>query len=496
MAIQNLYKHNARAYYDVFLPLTLAYPQKPTWLFHEMSGMFDHQSEIQNRIATDILYPITRESAYSFADICDYAPVEADGATAALTITLTSAKAKTLAAGYQVGGISLATGQIVIYELTAEGNSGGTSTITVASKQKQSFEDKGLFVTATGDFLDYPIDGYLNIIRDTISLIIDGDTWTRVNNFDDSSSTDKHFILIYQSSGKTRIGFGDGVTGAKPTSGLTVYGDFAITKGLPGRMGAGLLIINVGNDPDILSITNAESVGGNDSEGVNAIIRNARSSVRFKDVVWSQEDLEIAARASSSQVVKALGFPGVGEAGVHIVPSGGGTAGGGLLSDVGDYVKARTQFGAMPITASTAAYKVVNITATTTVRPGFVGATVRHLVAFALSLATMANDNEIIEYYADWGIDACRTLVINSLFAYAFTEYENEALEIVILKWIDLLGTREYRQWEQPLEIGVLWSMGDCLYDYGSDIFSLTTPAANVTPAADEIINVGTVTVT
>jgi hypothetical protein len=506
MAVQNIYRHNARSYYDVYLPLTQAYPNKPTWLFKEVSGMFDHQSELMNRIATDILYPLTRESAYAFAAICsDYEPVEANGATTTLTITLTSAKAKTLDIGYQVGGISLATGQIVIYELTAEGNSGGTDTITVAAKQKKTISDKSVFIIdSSDDFVDYPIDGYTNIIRDSMSLVIESgadDDWTSVEYFDNSLSTDQHFQMIYQSSGKVRIRFGDGTTGKKPTLNETAYATFETTSGLSGRVDAGVLTINVGNDPDIFSITNTASVGGNDSEGVNAIIRNARSNVRFKDVVWSQEDLEIAAREYSSEVIKALGFPGVGSAGVHIVPSGGGIAGATLLGNIEDYVKAKTQFGAMPITASTATYVEVDIVATTTIRYGFVEATVLKLVDFALRLATIANDNEVIEYYTDWGIDACRSLVINSLWpSYAFTEDENEALEVVILKWMGLLGTREYRQWGQPLEVGVLWSMGDALYDYGSDIFELVSidsvAPANITADTDEIINAGTISVT
>ena len=197
--IPTLYKHKARSYYDVYNPLVAAYPRKPTWIFKEMAGLFDFQSELMNIIATDILYPITRESAYSFAARCDYTPTEADGATDELTITLTGAMAKTLSTGYQVGGVSTSTGNTVIYELTADGVSGGTDTITVACKQKKTYTSKLIGeITSSDDFADYPIDGYTNIIESSISLSIDGEAWTKVENFDDSESTDRHFILIYQ----------------------------------------------------------------------------------------------------------------------------------------------------------------------------------------------------------------------------------------------------------------------------------------------------------
>jgi len=56
-------------------------------------------------------------------------------------------------------------------------------------------------------------------------------------------------------------------------------------------------------------------------------------------------------------------------------------------------------------------------------------------------------------------------------YSFAFTSSENDALEYIIDKWIDLLGDREYREWGQDLEVGSLWIMGDALYEYGVDLF-------------------------
>ena len=495
MTAVNLYKHSTRSYWDAYNAYIAAYPRKPTWMFKEMAGMIDHQSEVMNRIATDILYPVTRESAYAFAASCDYDPTEADGATDTLTIVLNSAMAKTLPIGYQVGGVSTTTGKMVTYELTAVGNSSGTDTISVAAKQQKTYSGKVLFTIDSDDeFSDYPVDGYTNIIKTSMSLVIDGNTWTRVDYFDNSISTDKHFIMIYQSGGKVRIGFGDGTTGAKPTLGSTVYGTFATTFGVTGQMNAGEVTINLGNDSDISTVSNAGSAGGNDAETISSIIRNARGSVRLRDMVWSQEDLEVAARSSSSSIQKAYGIPGIGAASIHIIVSGGGDPS-ALLTSTAEDVKALTQFGAMPITVLAAIEVPVNITATVTVRTGFVTATVQNLAEFALTMATCSFDNQIIEYYQDNGIDACRTVLINTYWAWAFTEEDNPALEYILDKWIALLGTREYREWGQDLEVGDLWIMGNSLYDYGLDIFALTAPTVNVAAAASEIISTGTVAV-
>jgi hypothetical protein len=471
-------------------------------MFKELAGMFDFSSELLNRIATDILYPKTRESAYSFADLCDYEPAEADGATDTLTITLNSAMAKTLAVGYQAGGVSAATGKTVIYELTAVGNSGGTAIITVAAKQKKTLTNKLIgTILNSDDFVDYPLDGYVNIIRSSMYLTIDGDTWTRVNNFDDSEVTSRHFVLIYQSSGKVRFGFGNGVTGAKPPVGSTIYGTFEITEGFLGKMDAGEITVNIGGDPDIASLTNSGSSGGNNAESVSSIIRNARGNVRLRSMVWSQEDLETAARQSSSSVMKALGLPSVpdvGSATIQIIPSGGGNPSAGLKSSTDVYVTALTQFGVMPIVISDPSYVSASISVECSIRDDYTEVTVLNLLAFAMTLITCAFDNQVLESFDDNGIDDCRVNVINVLWpSWAFTSSENEALQFIVEKWRALLSSsgREYREWGQALEVGDIWIMGNFLGDFGVDSFNVISPVTNTTTTSTQIINTGTIEV-
>lgn len=495
--INNIFKHTSRSYYDMYNAFIAKYPNKPTWLFKENSGLFDFISELINRVATDILYPVTRESAYGFAHTCDYEPIEADGATTTLTITLTSAMAKTLGVGYQVGGISTSTGKNIIYELTAVGNSGGTATITVAAKQKKTYTNIPIgTIDSDEDFCDFPIDGYTNIIKSTVYLTIESLTWTRVDNFDDSDSDDRHFTLIYQSSGKCRYGFGDGVNGMKPALNSTVYGTFETTDGLTGRVASGEITENLGQDNDILSITNTESLYGNDAESVSSIIRNARGNVRLRDAVWSQEDLETAARMASSSVQKALGQPNTpttGEATILIVPSGGGNPSAPLKTAVDVYVTALTIFGTMPITVSNPTYVSQNISAAFTCRDGFVQGIVENLLEFAMTLITCAYDNQVIEYFDDNGIDATRVDIINILWGWAFTEDENEALEFIIEKWKELLGDREYRDFGQDGEVGDYWIMGNSLYQFGVDRWEVLSPTSNTVVDTDEILNTGAI---
>jgi hypothetical protein len=494
--MDNIFKHTSRSYYDVYNAFISAYPNKPTWIFKEMSGLFDFQSELMNRIATDILYHKTKESAYAFAASCDYDPVEADGATVELTITLNEAMEKTLDIGYQVGGRSTSSGTTIIYELLAAGTSVG-DTISVNAKQKETITDYLIgTIENTDDFYDYPINGYTGIIKSSISLLVGSITWTRVDNFDNSSSTDTHFQLIYQSGGKARIRFGNGITGKKPAINSSIYGTFEVTKGLSGRLSSEEITINVGQDNDISSITNNyDTSGGNDSESISSIIRNSRGSVRLRNMIWSEEDLETAARSTSSNVQKAKGVGGVGSATIYIVPSGGGTPPDGLKSEVDTYVTSYTQFGLMPISIEDPDYVVVDISVTATIRDGFNEATVKNLIRFAMTLISTEFDNQVIEHYEDNGIDSCREVIINRYWAWAFTSDENDALEYIIKKWKSLLGTRDYREFGQDFEVGDIWIMGNSLYSYGVDIFDVSDSPSNITVEDDQIAQTGTVTV-
>jgi len=495
--MKNIFKHISRSYFDLYNALKQAYKNYPDWLFIEIAGAFDFISELMNRIASDILYPKTRESAYGFASRCDYEPTEADGCTTDLDITLASVMNKTLAVGYQFGGVN-SSGNMVIFEVITATSVVAASSMVVPVKQQKTKSSLNIgTILNADDWLELEIKGFTGVIKSSISLTSSDGTWTRVDNFDNSILTDLHFVLLYQSGGKSRVQFGNGVTGVKPTINSVVSATFATTLGLLGQMEIGEINLNTGEDPDITEVTNAdETIGGNNSESVASIIRNARANVRLRDIVWTQEDLETTARQSSSSVQKAFGIPGLGTAIIQVIPAGGGNPSAPLKAIVEAYVQSKSQFGIMPLTASDPTYVPVNITATITVRTGFVLAKCQDLAEFALTLVSSAFDNQVTEYFTDNGIDKTRTDVINTVWAWAFVEADNDALAFIIQTWINLLGDRDYRDWDQDLEVGNLWQMGDSLYDYGIDVFNLTAPTTNQVATSLQIINTGTVTVT
>ena len=493
------FKHNARSYFDIYGPLVQAYPTAPNWMFKEMAGLFDFQSELQNRIALDIMHPSTRESAYAFAAQCDYSPRENTGSSVDLTITLGEAIEHIIYKGHQFSGVSSASGEYIIFEAKEDTSSEGAEVFTVGATQMEAEANVEVgTVENTKAYQEYPLEGVENLVKSTITLKINEEPWIRVDDFDTSQPLDKHFVVIYQSSGKARILFGDGITGKIPTLNDIIYANFSTTDGLAGNLKAGEINTDELGDPMIQEVSNlTAATGGDNAESISSIIRNSRANARLRNAVWSKEDVETAAKKApaSTSIVKAYTVTAIGSASIQIIPSGGGNPSTTDKTDIAEYVKSLTVFGSVPITCMDPVYSPVDIEGTVSIREGFDGTIVRNLVKFALTLLTSAYDSQVIEAYIDKGINRCREETINVLWSWNFTEEENKALEFIILKWGDLLGNREHREWGQLLEVGNIWVMVNSLYPYGIDVFSLTSPVANINIPETEIISTGTITV-
>ena len=91
-------------------------------------------------------------------------------------------------------------------------------------------------------------------------------------------------------------------------------------------------------------------------------------------------------------------------------------------------------------------------------------------------MCSTAIDIQVLESFADNGVDATRRLIINPIWGFSFTAEENEALAYIVRQWQALLGARQYRDFGQSLELGDLYIMGNGLYDFGVDEFNLVSP--------------------
>lgn len=140
----------------------------------------------------------------------------------------------------------------------------------------------------------------------TLTVRVDGVAWTEVPQLYGLGPTDRSYIVRMDNDGTTRIIFGDGVTGARVTTGQNnVTASYRSGIGLAGMVGAGQLSILMDRPLSVDSVTNPDAASGAaDPENLDSARGNAPLQVLTLGRIVSISDLENFAAA----------FPGIGKA--------------------------------------------------------------------------------------------------------------------------------------------------------------------------------------
>ena len=92
-------------------------------------------------------------------------------------------------------------------------------------------------------------------------------TWTKVDDFLDSTATDRHFKAVIESNLYTKITFGNGTNGRKVATNIPIYCTYRIGGGKIGNVGVGKIMYLDADITDIETLTNtAAATGGVDFE--------------------------------------------------------------------------------------------------------------------------------------------------------------------------------------------------------------------------------------
>jgi uncharacterized phage protein gp47/JayE len=180
--------------------------------------------------------------------------------------------------------------------------------------------------------------------QDSMSLLINGEIWTYVPSFALSKTTDKHFLIDIDVDAIAKITFGDGVNGAIPLSGYTIYGNYQTTLGPNGKAEANT-ISTISSPPTIagvnlLTVNNpSSSSGGAYYEGLNEIRKNAPLSIRTLNRAVTRQDYKdltvLAPGVSKADVKYCCGK----KIDIYIAPTGGGLAQSPLINNTTDYLE-------------------------------------------------------------------------------------------------------------------------------------------------------------
>ena len=281
-----------------------------------------------------------RKNAIALAKMLNF---EAEGAAAAqVDVTLTARDTST--GGPPIGSVTLPAGtivqtaevtdpvrfQLLTDALIAAASDPSEATVTAenSANADDSFVSSGVpnqeFVLTSIPYLD-----------DSAVITANDGTYTEVDTFLSSTSSDKHFVLLVDENDRATIRFGNGVNGKVPIGTISV--DYKTGGGSEGAVEEGAVSQIQGQFTDSLSnpvtvtVTNAAaSSGAQDRQTVEQIRIAAPASLRVLERTVAREDFEICADAvagvarslmltsdQSDAIPENTGF-------LFLIPEGGG----------------------------------------------------------------------------------------------------------------------------------------------------------------------------
>ena len=214
-------------------------------------------------------------------------------------------------------------------------------------------------------------------IWDSQAVSIEGIPWTRVDDFLSSSGSSQHYTVTVNADDLATLRFGDGVNGAIPPDGVAVNVSYRIGGGTDGNVDTNRLtrlnrtFTTVGGTPVKVSVTNPEAaVGGEDRESAQSgklkgprIFKTNERSITKSDFESNSMAVIGVARALAHTVNEDSDIP-ENTVYVYIVPTGGGMATMALRDEVYDYLlndKPKTLTQRLEVYS--AAYETVSIEA-------------------------------------------------------------------------------------------------------------------------------------
>jgi len=286
-----------------------------------------------------------RKNMIALAKLLTYTPTSARAATADVDLTLAEVPANDviLPAGLIVRTTDL--GDAVEFQLPANATIvAGSNPPTVSALVGNSKGKTDIFPSTSLPNQVISLNG-IPYIDDTANISATDGVYTEVVNFLDSTSTDKHFIVVVDQQDQAEIRFGNGVNGAIPQGTITIL--YKIGGGERGNVAAGSITIVEGTYLDVLSnpvtVTVGNSTaasGGADRQGIESIRQLAPASLRVLNRTVAREDYEINSLLLP-EVSRSLMLTSNEDATIeenqgilYIVPTGGGLPSSGLKSTV------------------------------------------------------------------------------------------------------------------------------------------------------------------
>lgn len=371
-------------------------------------------------------------------------------------------------------------------EITLTSDGVGNHTITLLSVQvtcyQQETQEDVSIGTSDGstEWQQFDLPD-LDILSDTLTLTINAQTWTVVENLVESSSTDRNFLHRYNTDGSSYIIFGNGTYGAIPGN-FEILADYSYGGGIDSNISTADRINSyAGSDTDVLGVSNPSAfTGGSDEENLESAKLLGPTLLKARDRFVTVEDGKALALAYGGIIRVAVNknVYGLLSAQVPIVPAGGGNPSAGLKSALQTYLIDRTVLDSIDVRVEDPTYNTVSVTAAIKVLSGYVFADIKDYITLAFRLIFSEVTYEIQQEYEQNGI-ADAMSYINNKWSYTFSTADYT--QIILL--LDNITASDFGTDFQESDVLAIIDN----YVEGVDYLTITLPAFPVTQADDEI---------
>jgi hypothetical protein len=307
----------------------------------DVLGFYLDNHARESRIST----ATQRRSLIALSKLLGFTPTGAVAATADVTLTLAEVPANdvTIPAGTIVRTLAV-TNPIRFQTLTPVTIAASTNPPT-ATVSVENSETKVEAFTSNGQPDQEIRLTFTPFLDSSLTLTALNGTYTVVDNFLSSTSSDLHLTITVDQNDRATVRFGNGVQGALPQGAITAT--YKTGGGVSGNVDAGTIqriegaFTDVLANPVTVSVTNANAAsGGADRQTVEQIRDLAPESIRTINRTVSREDYEINARKVAG-VSRALMLTSNERAAIpenqghlHIIPTGGGVPSTALKASV------------------------------------------------------------------------------------------------------------------------------------------------------------------
>ena len=328
------------------------------------------------------------------------------------------------------------------------------------------------------------------VLEDTITMTINALSWVRVDTFIDSTASDRHFRLLFNTDGSSFVQFGDGTYGLIPPA-----FDINVTYATGGGTNSNINAIDrvntyAGTDSNVTGVSNpAVLTGGDDAEALESAKRLAPLLLKTRDRFVTVDDGEALVLSfggiTRTKVIK--NEFGVLSCKVVGIASGGGNPSGAVKTAIQTFLIDRTILESIDVRFEDATITATNVTSAAKVLSGFTYANVEPFFDLAWKMFLAEVGAEIVEIFTDDGIADAVTF-INSHWTLTFTADDYAQIST-------LIDNLEPRDFGDTIQESDAFAYIDNFVE-GIDYMTIAIPAFPISNASDEITKEGAFTLT